>query len=125
MLKNVEDNYAIYKRRRNALLPMVDSNIHIQDDFTDRISKCDEIIVLNVGGTRHEVLKKNFAYWPTTRLSKLVRATTRKDILKYCDGFSEATSHKRQEYYFQHNWSNFNSILDKQQHYETLLKHFP
>ena len=122
MLKNVEDNYAIYKRRRNALLPLSNCNIDIQDDFTDQISKCEEIITLIVGGTRYEVLKKNFAYWPTTRLSKLIRATTTKEILKYCDGFSEATFHKRQEYYFQHNWSNFNSILDKQQPYETLLK---
>ena len=123
MLNKVEDNYSIYKRRRNALIQMGDCNIQMQDDFTAQISKSDEIITFIVGGNRYEVLKKNFAYWPTTRLSQLVRATTKSEILKYCDGFSEATFPKRPEYYFLNNWSNFNSILDKQQHYKTSLKH--
>ena len=113
-LQNVEENYAIYKRRRNALPPTGDWNILLQDDDTEKISKSDEIIALNVGGTRYEVLKKNFAHLPTTRLSKLVRQTTEEDILKYCDGFLEFPSeHKPSEYYFKNNWSNFNSILDK------------
>ena len=115
MLKNVEDNYAIYKRRRNALpIQIQDKYIQIQDEETEHISNSEAIIVLNVGGTRYEILKKNFAYWPTTRLSKMVRAKTKEDILKYCDGVSEFPSeHKPSEYYFTHNWSNFNSILDK------------
>ena len=120
MLKNVEDNYAIYKRRRNAIPPMGDWNIQIQDAHTEHISNSDDIIALNVGGTRYEVLKKNFAYWPTTRLSQMVRATTKEDILKYCDGFSEFPSQEKpSEYYFRHNWSHFNSILDKLQYLET------
>ena len=114
MLENVEDNYAVYRRRRSALpLLMGDWNIQIQDAFTERISKSDDVMVLNVGGTRYEVMKKNFAYWPSTRLSKLVRATNSNDILKYCDGFYENTSRKCIEFYFKSNWSNFNSILDK------------
>ena len=120
MLQNVEDNYAIYKRRRNALPPMGDWNIQIQDAYTEHISNSEDIIALNVGGTRYEVLKKNFAYWPTTRLSKMVRAKTKEDILKYCDGVSEFPSeNKPSEYLFRHNWSNFNSILDKYQNLET------
>ena len=119
-LQNVEANYAIYKRRRNALPPTGDWNIQIQDEDTEKISKSEDIIALNVGGTRYEVLKKNFAYWPTTRLSKLVRATTEEEILKYCDDFKEFSSiYKPSEYYFKNNWSNFNSILDK---YSNILK---
>ena len=124
MLQNVEDNYAIYIRRRNALpLLFGDWNIQIQDAFTERISKSDEVVVLNVGDTRYEVIKKNFAYWPTTRLSKLVRATTRQDILRYCDGFNEDTARKCEEFYFKNNWSNFNSILDKSLHFETFIEY--
>lgn len=111
MLKNVEQNYGIYKRR-NALMPMEQHSIPIQDIHTEEIKRCDNIIVFNIGGTKHEVLKSNFAYWPTTRLSRLIRARTKDEILKYCDGFSEASLHKREEYFFQHNWNNFNSILD-------------
>ena len=122
-LQNVEANYAIYKRRRNALPPTGDWNIQIHDEETEKISKSEEIIALNVGGTRYEVLKKNFAYWPTTRLSRLVRATTKEDILKYCDNFKEYPSqHKPSEYYFKNNWTNFNSILDK---LDNILKQRP
>ena len=119
MLNNVEEKYKIYKRR-NALLPMEQHNVQIQDNHTDEIKQCNEIIVLNVGGTKHEVLKSNFAYWPTTRLSQLVRARTDDEILKYCDGFLAATAYRKQEYYFQQNWINFNSILDML-HDKTLL----
>ena len=111
MITSIEEKYTIYKRR-NALLPMEQHNIQIQDDQTHAINRCNEIIVLNVGGTKHEVLKSNFAYWPNTRLSQIVRAKSDDEILKYCDGFLVATARKPQEYLFRRNWSNFNSILD-------------
>ena len=112
-VETVGHNRTIYWGPRRNALPTDDWNILIQDELTDQISKSEEIIAIYVGGTRYEVLKKNFAYWPTTRLSKMIRAKTNQDILKYCDGTSNATFQRYQEFYFRKNWSNFNSILGK------------
>ena len=120
--ESVGHNRNIYRGRRRNALPTDDWNILIQDELTDQISKSEEIIAIYVGGTRYEVLKKNFAYWPTTRLSKMIRAKTNQDILKYCDGTSNATSQRYQEFYFRKNWSNFNSILGKRQCYHFFFK---
>ena len=93
-------------------------SIPVRDSFSDVIRKNDDIIVFNVGGTRFEVLQSNFAYWPTTRLSRLVRAKSEEEILSLCEGFvASSTSNNRgkmnkKEYYFHRNWNNFNSILD-------------
>ena len=124
--ESVGHNRTIYRGLRRNALPtddwMTDDWILIQDELTDHISKSEEIIAIYVGGTRYEVLKKNFAYWPTTRLSKMIRAKTNQDILKYCDGTSNATSQRYQEFYFRKNWSNFNSILGKRQGYHFFFK---
>ena len=122
-LKNVEQNYKVYKHRRNAL-PTGEWNILIQDELSEEISKSDEIVAIIVGGTRYEVLKKNFADWPSSRLSKMIRARNKQDILKYCDATSEATSQKYQEFYFWNDWSNFNSILGKYHGIELFFKPF-
>ena len=87
------------------------------DKFSAVLMKSDEIIIFNVGGTKFEVLKSNFAYWPTTRLSRLVRASTKEEILNLCGKFistsiSDDGKSTKQEYYFYRNWSNFNAILD-------------
>lgn len=112
MPKNVEDSHNICNHR-HVLLPLEHDNIPIQDNLTDEIQRCEDIIVLNVGGTRYEILKSNFAFWPTTRLSQLVRAKTDVEILKLCDGFlPAANTYKPREYFFLRNWSNFNAILD-------------
>ena len=111
--ESVGHNRTMYRGRRRNALPTDDWNILIQDELTEQISKSEEIIAIYVGGTRYEVLKKNFAYWPTTRLSKMIRAKNNHDILKYCDGTSNATFQRYQEFYFRKNWSNFNSILGK------------
>ena len=92
-------------------------SVPIRDSFSEVLKKNDDIIVFNVGGTKFEVLKSNFAYWPTTRLSRLVRANTEEEILSLCEGFvtsssSHGKANKKDEYYFHRNWSNFNSILD-------------
>ena len=96
---------------------VVYQSVPIRDSFSDILKKNDDIIVFNVGGTKFEVLKSNFAYWPTTRLSRLVRANTEEEILSLCEGFvTSSSSHgresKKEEYYFHRNWNNFNSILD-------------
>ena len=120
--EGVGSNRTIYGGRRRNALPTDDWNILIQDELTEQISTSDEIIAIYVGGTRYEVLKKNFAYWPTTRLSKMIRAKTNQDILKYCDGTSNATFQRYQEFYFRKNWGNFNSILGKKEDYHFYLK---
>ena len=88
-----------------------DKKTSSDDCFSKDIRKSKEIIILNVGGTRFQCLKSNFACWPTTRLSKLVRAQTEAEILKLCDGYGE-TDRNQKEFFFNRNWTSFNSILD-------------
>ena len=107
--------YNIY-RRRNALLPIMDPDVQMQDEETERIKLCNDIIMFNVGGKRHQILRSNFAYWPTTRLSRLIRANTEDEILKHCDGYSTAVENAQVEYFFARNWNNFNSILGMSYH---------
>ena len=64
---------------------------------------------LNVGGKRHWVMNKNFVHFPGTRLGRLARAKTTKQILDQCDKYFPG---EIQEYFFDHNWMGFNSILD-------------
>ena len=97
------------------LLTECHESVPVLDNFSERISKIKDIIVFNVGGTRFEVLKSSFAYWPTTRLSRLVRAETEEEILGLCDGYVRRSTpgiRYKEEYYFNRDWSNFNSILN-------------
>ena len=64
---------------------------------------------LNVGGKKHWVMARNFVHFPGTRLGKLARAKTTKDINAHCDKFFPG---EIPEYFFDHNWMGFNSILD-------------
>ena len=43
------------------------------------------------------------------RLGKLVRATKKEEIMALCDGYQEG---EVPEYFFDRNWTSFNSILD-------------
>ena len=89
-------------------------DVPLHDTYSAEIKRSSEIIVFNVGGTRFHVLKSNFAIWPSTRLSRLIRAKSEDEILKLCDGFDphvESTK-GRVEYFFNRNWKTFNSILD-------------
>ena len=89
-------------------------DIILHDSFSDEIKKSKDIIALNVGGTCFNVLKSNFAAWPSTRLSRLIRAKTEDEILNLCDGFIPDidSPRGRVEYFFNRNWTTFNSILD-------------
>ena len=64
---------------------------------------------LNVGGKRHWIKSKNFVHFPGTRLSRLARAKNTKQILKLCDKYLPG---EIPEFFFDHNWIGFNSILD-------------
>ena len=82
------------------------------DEQTHKISQCDDLIVFIVGGTKFQTLKSNFAHWPTTRLSRLVRAECKEDILNLCDKFHVCLKSEQNVYMFNRNWSHFNLILD-------------
>ena len=84
----------------------------LEDEETERIRKSKDIIVFNVGGTEFHILRKNFATLPTTRLSRLIRATKKREILKLCDGYINLGPPHRPEYIFHRNPSFFNSVLD-------------
>ena len=84
----------------------------LEDDITEMIKKSRDIIVFNVRGTEFHILRKNFATLPTTRLSRLIRATNRKDILKLCDGYQKLGPAHRPEYIFHRNPNFFNAVLD-------------
>ena len=87
----------------------------IEDKDTSDLLKCNDIVCFIVGGTRFQIMKSKFAYWPQTRLSKLIRAETENEILKLCDKYLVSNERKptMKTYLFFRNGSNFNSILDK------------
>ena len=97
-----------------GLLTAEGHDVMLHDSFSDEIKQSKDIVILNVGGTRFHVLKSNFAVWPATRLSRLIRARTENEILNLCDGFipSVENPNGRCEYFFNRNWTTFNSILD-------------
>ena len=90
----------------------------IEDDETPGLSSSDDLICFIIGGTQFQTLKSNFAYWPKTRLSQLIRAKTKNEMLKFCDKiiFCE-TSMQPKKYIFLRNGRNFNSVLDKYKHF--------
>ena len=57
---------------------------------------------------------KNFVNFPGTRLGRLARAKTNEDIIAQCDKYfpQEQTDCGMPEYFFDHSWIGFNSILD-------------
>lgn len=73
-------------------------------------------IVLNVGGQRFEVLRKNLANYPGSRLWKIAHANTHEEILRVCDRYSAGRDSEADfqpaEYYFDHTYTSFPQILD-------------
>ena len=57
----------------------------IEDEETDYILISEDIICILVGGTMFQIMKSKFAFWPKTRLSKLMRAKTKQEMLTLCD----------------------------------------
>ena len=106
-----------YRKRRNAATPLqiVDTFLHDtrgNDEFSNQIKHSEDEMLLNVGGTVFRVLRSNFAYFPNTRLAKLVRAKGRKECLKLCDGVTQFRDYKNIEYFFHRSPRIFNSVLD-------------
>ena len=89
--------------------PFCDSSI-VKDEETSMLLDCDDIICFVVGGTQFQIMKSKFAYWPQTRLSKLIRAKTESEKSKLCDKFVVSKERKMmmQTYIFFRNGNNFN-----------------
>ena len=85
----------------------------IEDNETHRILACDDLICFVIGGAEFQILKSKFAYWPNTRLSRLIRAKTKEKILMLCNNFVVCeNSGQTKKYIFYRNGNNFNTILD-------------
>ena len=73
-------------------------------------------VILNVGGQRFEVLRKNLANFPGSRLWKIAHANTHEEILRVCDRYTAGrdteADFKPAEYYFDHTYTSFPQILD-------------
>ena len=65
-------------------------------------------VTLNVGGHKHEVMWRQLEKKPLTRLGKLSRAKTHKEILSLTDGYSLSSN----EIYFDRDPASFNGILN-------------
>ena len=99
--------------RRNAITKSFYNTDLIEDKETPGILASDDIICFDVGGTAFQILKSKFAYWPKTRLSRLIRAKTKAEILMICNNFVVCkNSVQTKKYIFYRNGSNFNAILD-------------
>ena len=86
----------------------------LEDEETSALLASDDLITFIVGGTKFQTAKSKFAYWPKTRLSKLIRAKTRKEKLKCCDRYVVCQGTKNIEtYIFFRSGKSFDAVLDK------------
>ena len=101
-----------HKIKNRTLSSLVSQDV-FEDKETSHLLNCDDLVCFIIGGTQFQILKSKFAYWPKTRLSMLIRAKTKNEILKLCDNviFCD-NSGKPQKYIFLRSGINFNSILD-------------
>lgn len=83
-----------------------ESHPHSQDILQHR--RANPKVVLNVGGHRHEIMWKQLEKKPLTRLGKLSRAKTHREILALTDGYSLSSN----EIYFDRDPATFNGILN-------------
>ena len=97
----------------NRTLHSLVSQDVFEDKETSHLLNCDDLVCFIIGGTQFQILKSKFAYWPKTRLSMLIRAKTKDEILKLCDNviFCDNTAQPK-KYIFLRSGINFNSILD-------------
>jgi len=89
------------------------SAAHLPVLSTEECSEGGRVVIVNVGGQRHEVLRKNFDKFPYSRLWRTMRAQTIEEALIYCDRYRVATSNEGvPEYFFDRNYTSFINILD-------------
>lgn len=75
----------------------------------DLDNTCEDLVCINLSGKKFFVMKKNFARFPNSRLSCMLRCSRREDIEKFCDLYQEGNI---PEYFFDRSWKGFNDILD-------------
>ena len=71
----------------------------------------EEPIIFELKGEKFQILKSNFNKWPHTRLSRLVRATSKHVTQDLCDEFY-LNAEGIKTYTFYRNPDHFNTILD-------------
>ena len=105
--------YLGQKIKNRTLSSLVSQDV-FEDEETLHLLNCDDLVCFIIGGTQFQILKSKFAYWPKTRLSMLIRAKTKDEILKFCDNviFCDKSGQPK-KYIFMRSGINFNSILDK------------
>ena len=98
---------------KNRTLHSLVSQDMFEDEETSHLLKCNDLVCFIIGGTQFQILKSKFAYWPKTRLSMLIRANTKNEILKLCDNviFCD-NSGQPKKYIFLRSGINFDTILD-------------
>ena len=104
--------YLGQKIKNRTLSSLVSQDV-FEDEETLHLLNCDDLVCFIIGGTQFQILKSKFAYWPKTRLSMLIRAKNKDEILKLCDNviFCDNTEQPK-KYIFLRSGINFNSILD-------------
>ena len=81
--------------------------------LTETCCEGGKAVILNVGGQRHEALRKIFDKFPQSRLWKVIRANTVEEILHHCDRYRVSASNDEvPEYFFDRNYTGFINILD-------------
>lgn len=65
-------------------------------------------VLLNVGGSQHEVLWKTLARLPNSRLGRLCRVKTHAELMSLCDDYNLA----KNEFFFDRNATSFDAILN-------------
>ena len=79
------------------------------NDMLVKESKLKKSVILDVGGERFNTFRTTLERYPTTRLGKLMRASSIKEVLDLCD---ESIPGETPEYFFDKNPDNFLVILD-------------
>ncbi|EUB58327.1 Potassium voltage-gated channel protein Shab [Echinococcus granulosus] len=65
-------------------------------------------VLLNVGGSQHEVLWKTLARLPNSRLGRLCRVKSHEELMSLCDDYNLA----KNEFFFDRNSTSFDAILN-------------
>ena len=86
----------------------------MEDEETSILLASNNLVSFIVGGTKFQTVISNFAFWPKTRLSRLIRAKTEKEKLRLCDKYIVCEETKVIEtYVFFRSGISFDAVLDK------------
>lgn len=91
--------------RKESLLLKIPDNEKVPELMKNK----HRTVIINIGGVDYRSKITNFSKFPASRLGKIVRASTTKEILKLCDGYIPGSP---PILYFDKNDQNFSSILD-------------